>query len=130
MIVAIETCEKQNLLDESGISVSENCGVVDGLITKNKYFNCYENMSGIKKMTVYQRKYHIENTVADICSNYLIELSPNQKQKILKVFDKIKEVIPNINKQRKRMINFKFVLKQLFKMLNYHIISSQYQNQR
>lgn len=33
MIVAIETCEKQNLLDESGISVSENCGVVDGLIT-------------------------------------------------------------------------------------------------
>ena len=87
-------------------------------------------MSGIKKMTVYQRKYHIENTVADICSNYFIELSPNQKQKILKVFDKIKEVIPNINKQRKRMINFKFVLKQLFKMLNYHIISSQYQNQR
>ena len=60
-----------------------------------------------KEVSVYQRKYHIENTLADICSKNIIDLSPINKQKIFQIF----EIIPQVNKERKRMINVKFVLK-------------------
>ena len=100
-------CETHNILNESETLVWGNCGRVEGYKIVNEYLNFYENLHKIKKKSVYQRKYHIENTLADICSKNIIDLSPINKQKIFQIF----EIIPQVNKERKRMINVKFVLK-------------------
>ena len=65
-------------------------------------------------MSAYQRKYHVENTLADICSKKKTDLSPNEKGKIFQIFEEIDKIFPQVNKERKRLINVKFVLKQLF----------------
>ena len=100
-------CETHNILNESETLVWGKCGRVEGYKIVNEYLNFYENLHKIKKKSVYQRKYHKENTLADICSKNIIDLSPINKQKIFQIF----EIIPQVNKERKRMINVKFVLK-------------------
>ena len=52
------------------------------------------------------------NTHPDVCSKNIIDL-PSINKQILQIF----EVIPQVNKERKRTINVELVSKQLFKML-------------
>ena len=109
-----ESCsETHNILNKRGALVCGNCGQVEGYKIVNEYLIFHENLHKIKKKSVYLRKYHIENTLADICCKNIIDLLPINKQKIFQIF----EIIPHVNKERKRMINVKFVWKQLFKML-------------
>ena len=64
-----------------------------------------------------KRKYHIDNVIADICSKYNIHMSRDQIDRILKVFDEIDQILPDINDGRKRMISINYILKQLFEIL-------------
>ena len=45
------------------------------------------------------------------------ELTHGQRDQIYKVFVEIGTIIPLVNRNRKRMISIKYVMKQLFKML-------------
>ena len=45
------------------------------------------------------------------------ELTHGQRNRIYKVFVEIGTIIPLVNRNRKRMISVKFIIKQLFKML-------------
>ena len=80
-----ESCGNKNGGNEP---VCYNSGQVNGYQIGKKYFDFQENMYKITNGTrsVYHRKYHFENTIADICSKYFNDLSPSEKQKILKVF--------------------------------------------
>ena len=51
------------------------------------------------------------------CDKHNIDLSPKNKRKIFQIFKEIDKILPQVNKERKRMMNVKIVLKQLFKML-------------
>ena len=45
-----------------------------------------------------------------------MQISTNDKNKILENFEKIESVLPQIHGDRKRMVNINFILKQIFKI--------------
>ena len=68
-------------------------------------------MYKIRRKSVYNRKYHIENVIK-------IQLNSDKIDRICKVFVNIDNVLPKLNYRPKRMININFILRQLFKILN------------
>ena len=94
-----------------------NCGLVDGCDYVIEYFNFYDNMYKIRKKSVYNRKYHIENLLDSISIENNIQLTYHQREQIYKVFVEIDSVLNEVNDGRKRMISIKYVIKKLFKML-------------
>ena len=77
----------------------------------------YENNRKIIRKSVYHRKYHIRNIINKI-SVYGIKISVYNSVKICQIFKEIERVLPQVNGNRKRMINTNLILKQLFKMFN------------
>ena len=94
-----------------------NCGLVHGDVYAVEYLNFYDNIHRIRQKTVYNRKYHIENVLDSISSENNIQLTYHQRERIYKVFVEIDSVLNEVNDERKRMISIKYVVKQLFKML-------------
>ena len=78
----------------------------------------YESKYRLRRKSIYHRKYHIQNTINDICSQHKLPISISDRDKILPIFKEIDKILPQINANRKQMININFVLKQLFQMMN------------
>ena len=110
-------CDEQELENIDGMNTCVNCGSVLGYVFVDKRLDLYENMYKIRKKSVYCRKYHIENVMNSISFENDIELTHGQRNRIYKVFVEIGNIIPLVNRNRKRMISVKFIMKQLFKML-------------
>ena len=110
-------CDEQELENIDGMNTCINCGSVLGYVFVNEYFNFYKNMHKIRKKSIYCRKYHIENVMNSISFENNTELTHGQRDQIYKVFVEIGTIIPLVNRNRKRMISIKSVMKQLFKML-------------
>ena len=110
-------CSEQNMETVKGMNTCINCGLVNGYDYVPDYFNFHENMYKIRRKSVYNRKYHIENVINSISSENYIQLTHYQRDNIYKVFIEINSVLHKVNDGRKRMISIKFILKQLFQML-------------
>ena len=111
-------CNNQNMANKNGMNVCLNCGLVYGCEYVIGYLDFYENMYKIHKKSIYKRKYHIENTLNYICYENKITLTYKQRDKIYKTFEIIGSVIPSVNKLRRRIISTKYILRQLFKLLD------------
>ena len=112
---AIELCcSEQDMGNINGMNVCINCGLVDGYVYVDEYINFHENMYRIRRKSIYNRKYHIENVLNSISE---IQLTYHQREQIYKVFVEIDSVLSEVNDGRKRMISVKYVIKKLFKML-------------
>ena len=107
-------CSEQDMGNINGMNVCINCGLVDGYVYVDEYINFHENMYRIRRKSIYNRKYHIENVLNRISE---IQLTYHQREQIYKVFVEIDSVLSEVNDGRKRMISVKYVIKQLFKML-------------
>ena len=70
------------------------------------------------------RKYHFVNTVVDIAQGNNIQISNHDRDKILRIFASINQVLSQVNGDRKGMISIKFILRQIFRILeiNYKCI--------
>ena len=110
-------CDEHELENIDGMNTCVNCGSVLGYVFVDKCIDLYENMYKIRKKSAYHRKYHIENVMNSISFENNTELSYGQRDRIYKVFVEIGTIIPLVNRNRKRMISIKYVIKQLFKML-------------
>ena len=110
-------CSERDMRNVNGMNTCVNCGSVHGCDYVMEYFNFYDNMHRIRQKSVYNRKYHIENTLFNISRNNNIELTNNQREKIYKAFIEIDNVLNEVNDGRKRMISMKYVFMELFKML-------------
>ena len=108
-------CDNQNMINDNGKTVCKTCGRVDSYSTVDEYIDVYENNRKIIRKSVYLRKYHIKNIMNNI-SVYGINISVCNRIKICRIFKEIEKVPPQVNGNRKRMINTNFILKQLFKM--------------
>ena len=58
----------------------------------------------------------IQNVIFDICCKDNMQITTIDKIKIFEIFYKIESVLPQINGDRKRMINIDFILKQILMM--------------
>ena len=110
-------CDNQNMTNDNGKIACRNCDKVDSYNTVDEYINFYENNRKIIRKSVYHRKYHIKNIINNI-SVCGIKISVYNSLKICRIFKEIEKVLPQVNGNRKRMINTNFILKQLFKMFN------------
>ena len=110
-------CCEQDMENVNGMNVCINCGSVHGYDYVPEHVDFYENMYKIRRKSVYHRKYHIENVLNSICYRNRVQLTYNQRNRIYKVFTEIDSIFHKINDGRKRMIGIKYIMKQLFKML-------------
>ena len=99
------------------MNVCINCGSVHGYQFVNEYVDFYENMNKIRRKSVYHRKYHIDNDIISLCCKSGLQISYEDRDKILNIFKEVGSVIHLVNKDRKRMINMNFIIRQIFLML-------------
>ena len=83
----------------------------------NEYIDNNENKFKIMRNSVHYRKYHIQNVMFNKCSKGNMQITTIYKNKIFEIFKKIESVLPQINGDRKRMINIDFILKQILMMM-------------
>ena len=96
----------------------KNCGQVYDYLTADEYVDFYKNRLKIKRKSVYHRKYHILNVINDIAHNNNIQVGYYNREKILRIFRLIDQVIPQVNNfRRRRLISVNFIIKQLFDIL-------------
>ena len=83
----------------------------------NEYIDNNENKFKIMRNSVHYRKYHIQNVMFNKCSKGNMQITTIDKNKIFEIFKKIESVLPQINGDRKRIINIDFILKQILMMM-------------
>ena len=97
-----------------------NCGLIDGYIFLNNYINVYENLFKIKRKSVYYRKYHLNNIINDIEKKNNKQINNIIRKKILKAFN----IINKTETIKKRIINLRFILNKLFKLMELDLNSN------
>ena len=111
-------CVNQDVIVDSGAYVCRSCGIVQRFEEKTEYIDFHENMFKIRRKSIYQRKYHIEDVINDICIENQIVVPSAQINKICSIFDETGKILPRAGDTRKRMISIKFILRKLFEMLD------------
>ena len=111
-------CDCQDIINDNGKIVCRSCGVVQGYKTAREYVDFYENRYRMRRKSVYHRKYHINNILMDIGIKHNITFSVEQKNKIMRIFSEIGDILPQINGERKRMISLNFILRQVSRMMD------------
>ena len=59
----------------------------------------------MRRKSIYNRKYHIENILNHINYKHRIEIDCKNRQKIYNIFNQIDKVLPQVNGNRKHMMN-------------------------
>ena len=98
---------------ERGYSVCKNCGQVAGYKVVNEYVDFRENLYRMRTKSVYNRKYHLQNTINDLLAASMIKVNYQQRAKIHLIFVEMNKILPRINGKRKRIISVKFLLEQI-----------------
>ena len=109
-------CIENNIENVNGMNVCINCGLVHSCDYVTEYFNFYENLHRIRRKSVYNRKYHIQNVLDSISFKNDVCLTHKQREQIRKLFVEIESVLHEVENGRKRMISIKYIITQLFKM--------------
>ena len=91
-------CDSMRLIKD-GFIVCKNGGQVHDYLTADEYVDFYENRHRIKRKSVYHRKYHILNVINDIAQNNNIQVGYYNREKILRIFRLIDQVVPQVNNQ-------------------------------
>ena len=111
----IPCCKNHRMYNDGEKYVCKTCGIVECYNSVSEYINFHGNKYKFYRKSIYHRKYHINN----ILSKY--SLSVVNRNKVLLIFKEIGQILPLVNKDRKRMINLKYVLKKVFIMLDPNI---------
>ena len=110
-------CDNQDVINEDGMLVCQNCGVVQGYNYVKEYVDFYKNRHRFIRKSVYHREYHINNILLNIEEKYNIKISNCQKQKIDAIYVEIGKVLNEVIGTRKRMISVNFIMRKIFKMM-------------
>ena len=89
-------CEKMTLINDNTAIICNKCGTLIQCLPCNEYIDFYENMYKLKRKAVYNRKYHLQNRITNLCLLNNITISYKDRQKILDIFKIIGYVIPII----------------------------------
>ena len=110
-------CDCQDIINNDGMIVCRSCGIVQGYEPAREFIDFYDNRHRIRRKSVYHRKYHINDILMRISMNHKIEISVENRTKIMRIFDEIGKILPQMNGERKRMISLNFILRQVLRMM-------------
>ena len=111
-------CDCQDIINDNGMIVCQSCGIVQGYKIAREYVDFYENRYRMRRKSVYHRKYHLNNILMDFSTKHNMTFSIEQKNKIMRIFSEIGDILPQINGERKRMISLNFILRQVSRMMS------------
>ena len=111
-------CDCQDIINDNGMVVCRSCGLVHRYETSTEYIDFHESKHLLKRKSVYNRKYHINNILTNLSVKYRITFSVEQNNKILRIFTEIDKILTLINGMRKRIISVNFILRKIFKLLS------------
>ena len=112
-------CDYQDIIkNNNGANVCQSCGIVQGYASVDEYVDFYENRYRIKRKSVYNRKYHINNVLTELSLKNKITYSVEQKNNIMRIFNEINKILPQINGERKRLISVNFILSLILRLMN------------
>ena len=109
-------CGDQDIEIIDGMNTCINCGLIHGYEYVTEYFNFYGKMHLIRRKSIYNRKYHIDNVLDSISINNNIQLTHYQRKQIHKALIVIDSVSHKVENGRKRIISIRYIITQLFKM--------------
>lgn len=112
-----QCCDNADISDIEVQSICTSCGLVLNSTFISEYIDYYKDSYRIYRKSIYHRSYHIQNTLNSICIDNKILMTSKQQNKICKIFNVIEPAIAKVNKDRKRMISTRFIIRQLFKLL-------------
>ena len=118
---SVQCCSKQSILYNNSTYTCANCGLVHDCGYVSEFTDYYANLHRIRRKSIYQRKYHIETVMNNICFKNRIDLTHDQRDRICRVFAEISDIIPTVNGQRKRLISTKYIICRLFELLGIQI---------
>ena len=110
-------CDCQDIINNDGMNVCRSCGIVQGYEPAREFIDFYDNRHRIRRKSVYHRKYHINDILMRISMNHKIEISVENRTKIMRIFSEIGKILPQMNGERKRMISLNFILRQVSRMM-------------
>jgi len=111
-------CENMNLIKDNGANVCRSCASVHYYDYARENIDFYENIFKIRRKSVYHREYHLRNRIDFLSSKNEVQITFKDKEKIIRIFYEIDKILPQINGDRKRMINIDFILKKIYKMMD------------
>ena len=123
-------CDNMNIINDDLLSIykghicliCENCASIHGYQPSKEYIDFYANRYRMRRKSVYNRKYHLENKIINLVRLHNTQISYSDQKKIFDIFEKIGRILPIINNgTRKRMIKIDFILNELFCLLNINI---------
>ena len=109
-------CQTPDLDTNDAKTVCFNCGTIEYHYLAEP-LDFYDNMYKINKKSVYHRKYLIENSINCLILNKKICLTHKQKYKIYQIFNKIGGILPDVNRNRKRMIAVNYIIRRILQMM-------------
>lgn len=77
-----------------------NCGSIHRYEVSVPYIYFYEKRHLIKRKSIYNRKYHLQNIIRRLTSD--IQISHNIQQKILDIFAAMDKVLPIVNNNSRK----------------------------
>ena len=110
-------CDRREIVIDNGQIICRNCGIIQGYKKAKEFINFYENLYRIRRKSIYHRKYHLNNILMDIGTEYNVTFSVEKKNEIMRIFSEIGKILPQINGERKRMISLNFILIQVLRMM-------------
>lgn len=110
-------CESPDIVNDESCVVCCSCGIVQGYESSVEYVNFHLNKHKMKRKSVYHREHHINNVLLHLSAKYKINLSFDQKNRIIRVLHEIEKILPDVNGNRKRMISINFIMRKIFKMM-------------
>ena len=106
-------CDNQDIIADRGYSVCKKCGQVAGYKVVSEYVHFRENLYRMHTKSVYNRKYHLENTINNLLTASMVCVNYQQRVKIHRIFNEINKILPRINGKRKRIISVKYLLEHI-----------------
>ena len=115
-------CDNQNMIkDDNGGNICKNCDVFHGYDYATEYIDFNTNKHKINKKSIYYRKYHLYNKIDSLVNDKKYHITYNERERVIKILKEIDKILPQINQNRKRMININFSLNKIFNALKTNI---------
>lgn len=92
----VSCCASKEIIIDDGFYVCINCGSVFGYELVNEYIDYYENQYRIRRKSIYQRKYHLENRLIKF------NLRINERNEILSCFKQVENAINKLEQPNRR----------------------------
>ena len=94
-------CQSQDVINDNGMNVCKSCGVVQDYRKVSEYVDFYESEHRFRRKSVYHRKYHVINRIDFLSGESKVQLSHENKARIIPIFKEVNKVLPQVNNGRK-----------------------------